>query len=83
MLLLAGGTALYGVLGWATLAGLLEPGDEDEDRDALLQLLGYACRAWFLCSAVAGCIAARGVLQVSVHLRQLTARRLLKSAVPD
>ena len=67
MLLLAAGTTVYGLAGWSSLAGVLELSDEDiEDKEDLLQLVVYACRAWFLCSIIIGAIAARGVLQVRV-----------------
>lgn len=65
MLLLAAGTTLYGVIGWSWIAGKLDSGDDDlEDREDLMDLAFYACRAWSLCSIIVGAIAARGVVQV-------------------
>ena len=65
LLFLSALTTAGGCWAFISLAGLLDNDDlEDDAEDEILQAVVVGARVWFLFSAIAGVIAAKGAMQV-------------------
>lgn len=71
MLALAAGTTLAGTIGFTALAGLLDSSDdlEDESKSDAIQVVVILARVWLLSSAIAGVLAIRAIIQVSLTIQ--------------
>lgn len=67
LVLLAVGTTLYALVSFVFLGGLLNYDDDDPDDtlDDALHIAVVLSRVWFFASTALGCVAIKGVLQVS------------------